>query len=162
MSSNKLQNIAKKFIDQNFLLSVAESCTGGLLAKKITDESGSSAWFDCGFITYSNEAKIRMLGVNKESIAEFGAVSLEIAQEMAIGVQKNSRAIFSISITGIAGPNGGSPEKPVGTVHVCFAFKGSVLKDYKLQLSGERSSIREQTVCFIIDELDKLTFNDQI
>ena len=99
MSSNKLQNIAKKFIDQNFLLSVAESCTGGLLAKKITDESGSSAWFDCGFITYSNEAKIRMLGVNKESIAEFGAVSLEIAQEMAIGVQKNSRAIFSISPT---------------------------------------------------------------
>lgn len=162
MSSNKLQNIAKKFIDQNFLLSVAESCTGGLLAKKITDESGSSAWFDCGFITYSNEAKIRMLGVNKESIAEFGAVSLEIAQEMAIGVQKNSRAIFSISITGIAGPNGGSLEKPVGTVHVCFAFKGSVLKDYKLQLSGERSSIREQTVCFIIEELDKLTFNDQI
>jgi len=162
MSSNKLQNISKKFIDQNFLLSVAESCTGGLLAKKITDESGSSAWFDCGFITYSNEAKIRMLGVNKESIAEFGAVSLEIAQEMAIGVQKNSRAIFSISVTGIAGPNGGSPEKPVGTVHVCFAFKGSVLKDYKLQLSGERSSIREQTVCFIIDELDKLTFNDQI
>lgn len=162
MSSNKLQNISKKFIDQNYLLSVAESCTGGLLAKKITDESGSSAWFDCGFITYSNESKIRMLGVNKESIAEFGAVSLEIAQEMAIGVQKNSRAIFSISITGVAGPNGGSPEKPVGTVHVCFAFKGSVLKDYKLQLSGERSSIREQTVCFIIEELDKLTFNDQI
>jgi nicotinamide-nucleotide amidase len=162
MSSNKLQNIAKKFIDQNFLLSVAESCTGGLLAKKITDESGSSAWFDCGFITYSNESKIRMLGVNKEAIEKFGAVSLEIAQEMAIGVQKNSRAIFSISITGVAGPNGGSPEKPVGTVHVCFAFKGSVLKDYKLQLSGERSSIREQTVCFIIEELDKLTFNDQI
>ncbi len=162
MSSNKLQNISKKFIDQNFLLSVAESCTGGLLAKKITDESGSSAWFDCGFITYSNESKVRMLGVNKESIAEFGAVSQEIAQEMAIGVQKNSRAIFSISITGVAGPNGGSPEKPVGTVHVCFAFKGSVLKDYKLQFSGERSSIREQTVCFIIEELDKLTFNDQI
>ena len=162
MSSNKLQNISKKFIDQNFYLGVAESCTGGLLAKKITDESGSSAWFDCGFITYSNEAKIRMLGVNKESIAEFGAVSLEIAQEMAIGVQKNSRAIFSISITGVAGPNGGSPEKPVGTVYICFAFKGSVLKDYKLQLSGERSSIREQTVCFIIEELDKLTFNDQI
>lgn len=162
MSSNKLQNIAKKFIDQNFLLSVAESCTGGLLAKKITDESGSSAWFDCGFITYSNESKITMLGVNKEAIKKFGAVSLEIAQEMAIGVQKNSRAIFSISITGVAGPNGGSPEKPVGTVHVCFAFKGSVLKDYKLQLSGERSSIREQTVCFIIEELDKLTFNDQI
>lgn len=162
MSSNKLQNIAKKFIDQNFLLSVAESCTGGLLAKKITDESGSSAWFDCGFITYSNESKITMLGVNKEAIKKFGAVSLEIAQEMAIGVQKNSRAIFSISITGVAGPNGGSPEKPVGTVYICFAFKGSVLKDYKLQLSGERSSIREQTVCFIIEELDKLTFNDQI
>jgi nicotinamide-nucleotide amidase len=162
MSSNKLQNIAKKFIDQNFLLSVAESCTGGLLAKKITDESGSSAWFDCGFITYSNESKITMLGVNKEAIKKFGAVSLEIAQEMAIGVQKNSRAIFSISITGVAGPNGGSPEKPIGTVYICFAFKGSVLKDYKLQLSGERSSIREQTVCFIIEELDKLTFNDQI
>jgi nicotinamide-nucleotide amidase len=162
MSSNKLQNISKKFIDQNFYLGVAESCTGGLLAKKITDESGSSTWFDCGFITYSNESKTTMLGVNKEAIAEFGAVSREVAQEMAIGVQKNSRAIFSISITGVAGPNGGSPEKPVGTVHVCFAFKGSVLKDYKLELFGERSSIREQTVCFIIDELDKLTFNDQI
>lgn len=162
MSSNKLQNIAKKFIDQNFLLSVAESCTGGLLAKKITDESGSSAWFDCGFITYSNEAKTTMLGVNKEAIEKFGAVSREVAQEMAIGVQKNSRAIFSISITGVAGPNGGSSEKPVGTVYICFAFKGSVLKDYKLQLSGERSSIREQTVSFIIEELDKLTFNDQI
>jgi len=162
MSSNKLQNISKKFIDQNFLLGVAESCTGGLFAKKITDESGSSAWFDCGFITYSNESKVRMLGVNKESIAEFGAVSREVAQEMAIGVQKNSRAIFSISITGIAGPNGGSPEKPVGTVHVCFAFKENVLKDYKLELSGERPSIREQTVSFIIEELDKLTFSDQI
>lgn len=162
MSSNKLQNISKKFIDQNFLLGVAESCTGGLFAKKITDESGSSAWFDCGFITYSNESKVRMLGVNKESIAEFGAVSREVAQEMAIGVQKNSRAIFSISITGIAGPNGGLPEKPVGTVHVCFAFKETVLKDYKLELSGERSSIREQTVNFIIEELDKLTFSDQI
>ena len=162
MSSNKLQNISKKFIDQNFLLGVAESCTGGLLAKKITDESGSSSWFDCGFITYSNESKIRMLGVNKESIEEFGAVSREVAQEMAIGVQKNSRAIFSISITGIAGPNGGSLEKPVGTVHVCFAFKENILKDYKLDLSGERSSIREQAVSFIIEELDKLTFSDQI
>jgi len=162
MSSNKLQNISKKFIDQNFLLGVAESCTGGLFAKKITDESGSSAWFDCGFITYSNESKVRMLGVNKESIAEFGAVSREVAQEMAIGVQKNSRAIFSISITGIAGPNGGSPKKPVGTVYVCFAFKENVLKDYKLELSGERSSIREQTVSFNIEELDKLTFSDQI
>ena len=162
MSSNKLQNISKKFTDQNFYLGVAESCTGGLLAKKITDESGSSAWFDCGFITYSNASKTTMLGVNKESIVEFGAVSREVAQEMAIGVQKNSRAIFSISITGVAGPNGGSPEKPVGTVYICFAFQGCVLKDYKLQLSGERSSIREQTVSFIIEELDKLTFNDQI
>lgn len=162
MSSNKIQNISKKFIDQNFLLGVAESCTGGLFAKKITDESGSSSWFDCGFITYSNESKVRMLGVNKKSIEEFGAVSRVVAQEMAIGVQKNSRAIFSISITGIAGPNGGSPEKPVGTVHVCFAFKEIVLKDYKLELSGERSSIREQTVSFIIEELDKLTFSDQI
>ena len=162
MSSNKLQNISKKFIDQNFYLSVAESCTGGLLAKKITDESGSSEWFDCGFVTYSNESKLRVLGVNKELIEEFGAVSLEVAEEMAIGVQKNSRAIFSISITGIAGPNGGSPEKPVGTVYICFAFKGSVLKNYKLELSGERSLIREQTVSFIIEELDKLTFNGQI
>jgi nicotinamide-nucleotide amidase len=162
MSSNKLQNISKKFIDQNFLLGVAESCTGGLLANNITDESGSSSWFDCGFITYSNESKVRMLGVNKESIEEFGAVSREVAQEMAIGVQKNSRAVFSISITGIAGPNGGSPEKPVGTVHICFAFKENILKDYKLELSGERSSIREQTVSFIIEELDKLTFSDQI
>ncbi|MFY0649542.1 MAG: CinA family protein [Methylophilaceae bacterium] len=162
MSSSKLQNIAKKFIDNNFHLCVAESCTGGLLAKKITDESGSSAWFDCGLITYSNESKIRLLGVKKESLTECGAVSQEVAQEMAIGAQKNSSAVFSISITGIAGPNGGSTEKPVGTVFICFAFKQRVLKDYKLELSGNRSSIREQTVNFIIDELDKLTFNGQI
>ena len=162
MSSNKLLNISKKFVDQNFYLGVAESCTGGLLAKKITDASGSSAWFDCGFLTYSNESKTRMLGVNKELLEEFGAVSQEVAQEMAIGVQKNSKAIFSISITGIAGPNGGSPDKPVGTIYICFAFKGSVLKDYKLKLSGDRLFIREQTVSFIIEELDKLTFNGQI
>jgi len=156
------EEIAKKFIDNNFHLCVAESCTGGLLAKKITDESGSSAWFDCGLITYSNESKIRLLGVKKESLTECGAVSQEVAQEMAIGAQKNSRTVFSISITGIAGPNGGSPEKPVGTIFICFAFKEKVLKDYKLELSGDRSSIREQTVNFIIDELDKLTFNGQI
>ena len=112
--------------------------------------SSDSHWFDCGFITYSNESKIRLLGVKKESLTECGAVSQEVAQEMAIGAQKNSRAVFSISITGIAGPNGGSTEKPVGTVFICFAFKKRVLKDYKLELSGNRSSIREQTVNFIM------------
>ena len=104
---------------RRLLLATAESCTGGWAAQVITHTAGSSEWFERGFVTYANEAKVEMLGVRPETLQEFGAVSQETAAEMAVGALKNSKAMFSLAITGIAGPTGGSPGKPVGTV--CFA-----------------------------------------
>jgi nicotinamide-nucleotide amidase len=105
---------------RRLLLATAESCTGGWAAQVITHTAGSSEWFERGFVTYANEAKVEMLGVRPETLQEFGAVSQETAGEMAVGALKNSKAMFSLAITGIAGPTGGSPGKPVGTV--CFAW----------------------------------------
>jgi nicotinamide-nucleotide amidase len=130
--------------DHNLTLALAESCTGGLVAAKITDIAGSSAWFDRGFVTYSNESKIEMLGVRAETLEKYGAVSEQVATVMAHGALKNSHAQVAGSITGIAGPDGGSKEKPVGTV--CFAWVGT-----KLPLStttkrffGNREEVRQQ------------------
>jgi nicotinamide-nucleotide amidase len=130
--------------ERNLTLALAESCTGGLVAAKITDIAGSSAWFDRGFVTYSNEAKIEMLGVRAETLEKYGAVSEQVATVMAHGALKNSHAQVAGSITGIAGPDGGSKEKPVGTV--CFAWVGT-----KLPLStttkrffGNRDEVRQQ------------------
>lgn len=97
-------------------VTTAESCTGGWLAKAITDTAGSSAWFERGFVTYSNEAKAQMIGVREETLAQHGAVSEPVVVEMAIGALKAARADFAVAISGIAGPDGGSEEKPVGTV----------------------------------------------
>ncbi len=102
-------------------VTTAESCTGGWLAKAITDIAGSSAWFERGFVTYSNEAKAQMIGVREETLAQHGAVSESVVVEMAIGALKAARADFAVAISGIAGPDGGSEEKPVGTVW--FAFR---------------------------------------
>jgi len=105
----------------NFKIATAESCTGGMVAALLTSIAGSSDVFDCGFVTYSNEAKVRMLGVSPEIIAEFGAVSRECALAMAHGAILKSEATFAVSITGIAGPGGGSVAKPVGLVHFACA-----------------------------------------
>lgn len=102
-------------------VTTAESCTGGWLAKAITDIAGSSAWFERGFVTYSNEAKAQMIGVREETLAQHGAVSEPVVVEMAIGALKAARADFAVAISGIAGPDGGSEEKPVGTVWFAFA-----------------------------------------
>ena len=134
-------------------LALAESCTGGLVAAKITDVAGSSAWFDCGFVTYSNAAKIEMLGVRAETLEKFGAVSEQIATVMAHGALKHSHAQVAGSITGIAGPDGGTKEKPVGTV--CFAWVGD-----KLPLStstkrffGNRQEVRQQAAIVMMSGL---------
>ncbi|GHL16694.1 hypothetical protein ECZU23_51370 [Escherichia coli] len=102
-------------------VTTAESCTGGWVAKVITDIAGSSAWFERGFVTYSNEAKAQMIGVREETLAQRGAVSEPVVVEMAIGALKAARADYAVSISGIAGPDGGSEEKPVGTVWFAFA-----------------------------------------
>lgn len=129
--------------EKSLLLATAESCTGGLVAAAITDVSGSSGWFERGFVTYSNEAKTTMLGVPAKLIRDHGAVSEEVARAMAEGALLNSRAQVSLSITGVAGPNGGTPEKPVGMV--CFGWSNRVttLADTQ-RFRGDRGQIRRQ------------------
>jgi len=127
-------------------IATAESCTGGWIAQVITEVPGSSAWFDRGFVTYSNAAKVQMLGVNPQTLEDYGAVSVETATEMAAGALVHSDADVAIAVTGIAGPDGGTPEKPVGTVFIAWAEKNGVAKVVKKQLSGNRRQIREQTV----------------
>jgi nicotinamide-nucleotide amidase len=131
---------------RRLLIATAESCTGGWVAQVITHTAGSSAWFDRGFVTYSNEAKVDMLGVGQEILEKFGAVSQETAAAMAAGALKNSNALFSLAITGIAGPAGGSPGKPVGTV--CFAWcrVDETAEAESLIFVGDREAIRRQAV----------------
>jgi nicotinamide-nucleotide amidase len=127
-------------------LATAESCTGGWIAQTITDVPGSSAWFDRGFVTYSNAAKVQMLGVNPETLERFGAVSAETAVEMVEGALAHSDADVAVAVTGIAGPDGGSPEKPVGTVFIAWANKNGEARVVKKQFAGNRREIRKQTV----------------
>lgn len=123
----------------------AESCTGGMIAARCTDLAGSSAWFDRGFVTYSNEAKTQMLGVPAELIAAQGAVSASVAHAMAIGAAYRSKSQVSVAVTGVAGPSGGSPEKPVGTVWFGWCVNGVATTEVKL-FQGDRNSIRQATV----------------
>jgi nicotinamide-nucleotide amidase len=135
------------------LIATAESCTGGWAAQVITHTAGSSAWFERGFVTYSNDAKIEMLGVSTETLEKFGAVSLETASEMASGALKNSRAMISLAITGIAGPTGGSPGKPVGTVCFAWCMKNQAPSCQSRLFSGDRETIRHQAVIHALNGL---------
>lgn len=142
---------------RGFMLAMAESCTGGMVAEAITSIAGSSVWFDRGFVTYSNAAKIDMLDVSNTTLEKFGAVSEQTAAEMAIGALKNSAAQIAGSITGIAGPDGGSPAKPVGTV--CFAWAGKNLPVTTCThwFNGNRENVRQQAAIFMMTGLiDKL------
>jgi nicotinamide-nucleotide amidase len=131
---------------RSLMLATAESCTGGWVAQEVTAIAGSSAWFERGFVTYANAAKEEMLGVFPETLNAFGAVSLETAREMAVGALGHSRADVALSITGIAGPTGGSPDKPVGTV--CFAWcrREGVPFAVKEVFEGDRAAVRRQAV----------------
>ncbi|MDD5577854.1 MAG: CinA family protein [Methylobacter sp.] len=132
-------------------IATAESCTGGGIAQIITEVPGSSAWFDRGFVTYSNAAKVQMLGVRQETLEKYGAVSAETAKEMVAGALAHSEADIAIAVTGIAGPDGGTPQKPVGTVFIAWAWKNGHDKVEKMQFSGNRHRIREQTIKIAID-----------
>lgn len=127
-------------------IAIAESCTGGWIAKALTDLPGSSAWFGCGFITYSNAAKITVLGVSEETLAGLGAVSEDVAEQMATGARLVSGAEIAVAVTGIAGPTGGSAEKPVGTVCFAWAGPGVQLASTTRQFSGDRAAVRRQSV----------------
>ena len=127
-------------------IATAESCTGGLIAAACTTIAGSSDWFERGFVTYSNEAKNEMLGVPPALIAAHGAVSEAVARAMAEGAIAYSRAQLAVAVTGVAGPTGGSPSKPVGTVWLAWARAGQTTRSELLKLDGDRRAIREQTV----------------
>ncbi len=131
---------------RGYLLATAESCTGGWVGELLTSNAGSSEWYERGFITYSNLAKREMLGVNPDTLKEYGAVSEETAREMAIGAIRHSHADVALSITGIAGPGGGSEEKPVGTVCFGWALKGSDPVAKRMLFEGSREEIRRQAV----------------
>ncbi len=135
-------------------IATAESCTGGWIAQIITEVPGSSAWFDRGFVTYSNAAKIQMLGVSPETLEQFGAVSAQTATEMANGALARSDADCAIAVTGIAGPEGGSAEKPVGMVFIAWGIKNQDVKVVLKQLIGNRYEIRRQTVKMAITGVD--------
>ena len=143
-------------------LSVAESCTGGLCAETITRVAGSSAWFECGFITYSNQSKETLLNVAEHTLTTYGAVSEETAIEMAMGAFNLSGASLSAAVTGIAGPTGGSKAKPVGTV--CFAWMGvdCELITATHHFTGSRQEIRQQSAKTLIEGLITLTFSTDL
>jgi nicotinamide-nucleotide amidase len=134
-------------------VATAESCTGGLVAAAITDVSGSSAWFDRGFVTYSNEAKVALLGVRSETIAAHGAVSEATAREMAAGALANSAADLVVAVTGVAGPTGGTPDKPVGVV--CFAWgrRGGAVDSVTRRFHGDRAAVRSASVVTALEGL---------
>lgn len=139
-------SLADVLRERSWKLAAAESCTGGLIAAACTSVSGSSDWFERGFVTYSNEAKTELLGVPAALIGTHGAVSREVALTMAEGALAHSHADLAVAVTGIAGPTGGSPDKPVGTVWLATATKGQPARAVRLQLHGDRAAVRRQTV----------------
>ena len=150
-------HIVEDFTARKLTIATAESCTGGLVGGALTEIAGSSAVVLCGFITYSNEAKHRMLGVPLDTLNQFGAVSRQTALAMAQGALKNSDASVSISITGIAGPGGGSAEKPVGLVHFAAAKRGGkeIAREIRFGDIG-RSAVRERSVLVALEMLTEI------
>ena len=135
--------IVDRLASMNMTVATAESCTGGLIASSIVDIAGASDCFNEGYITYSNEAKMRNLSVKESTLMRYGAVSTQTAKEMAMGVRKKAHADFGIASTGIAGPGGGSPEKPVGLVYIACAYDDKC-QVRQLNLLGDRSQVRHQ------------------
>ncbi|CAN5712740.1 CinA family protein [soil metagenome] len=130
---------------KHWMLATAESCTGGMIAAACTDLAGSSVWFERGFVTYSNKAKTDMLGVDAALIATQGAVSQAVAEAMATGAVARSKAQVSVAVTGVAGPGGGSPDKPVGTVWFGWSVGGQIRSERR-QFDGDRAEVRAATV----------------
>lgn len=145
--------IGERLLARGWLLTTAESCTGGWIAKTVTDVAGSSAWFDRGFVTYSNAAKREMLGVSLETLTRHGAVSEQTVREMVAGALAHSRAQVAIAISGIAGPGGGSAEKPVGTVWIAWGLPGQDVLTRCVQLAGDREAVRQQAVRIALEGL---------
>ena len=138
---------------RGLMITTAESCTGGGIAEAITGVPGSSAWFDCAFVTYSYEAKTAMLGVHRDTLVDFGAVSDETARQMVEGAISRSRAQVAVAVTGIAGPDGGMPDKPVGTVWFAWKFPKKPIISEVCHFEGDRVQVRQQTIIHALEKL---------
>ena len=145
--------LAEAMVARGGMIATAESCTGGMIAAALTSIAGSSAWFDRGFVTYSNEAKIELLDVSVSTLAQEGAVSEATAAEMVRGALARSRADLVVSVTGIAGPGGGSPDKPVGTVCFGWCLRDDAPQTSRVRLSGDRAAIRDASVRIALEGL---------
>lgn len=150
-----VEQLAAQLLQRQWLLVTAESCTGGLIAGACTDLSGSSNWFERGFVTYSNAAKTELLGVPATLIETHGAVSEEVARAMAAGALKHSHSQVAVAVTGVAGPTGGTAEKPVGLVWFGFALPSSVLTE-QMHFTGDRAAVRAATVKHALTRLLEL------
>ena len=148
-----VEQLSALLMNKNMMLVTAESCTGGLLATTLTHGAGASKFYERGFITYSNSAKHEALGVPEETIEKYGAVSAQVAELMAKGALENSHAQLAISITGIAGPDGGSAEKPVGLVFFGFALSGGSAGSIEMHFKGTRNKIQSQATLNAIKHL---------
>jgi len=146
-----LAKVAGLLSERNWRMATAESCTGGWIAKCCTDVAGSSAWFDRAYIAYSYRAKEQMLGVSHDDLLKYGAVSDEIACQMASGAKKHSNVAVTVSATGIAGPGGGMPGKPVGLVHFGWCIGDRPVSCGAAVFEGDRNSVRQQTVLFALE-----------
>jgi len=138
--------VGDRLRNRGWMLATAESCTGGWIAKTMTDVPGSSGWFERGLVTYSNDAKIELLGVKRITLEHHGAVSGETVAEMAAGVLAHSRVQIAVAVSGIAGPDGGTPAKPVGTVWLAWAVRDEPVRTRRFQFAGDREAVRQQAV----------------
>jgi nicotinamide-nucleotide amidase len=138
--------LGRRLSEAGHMLALAESCTGGWIAQSVTEIAGSSGWFDRGFVTYSNNAKVALLGVRESTLRQYGAVSLQTACEMAVGALAHSEADIALAVTGIAGPGGGTAEKPVGLVFIAWQRRGQACCCIEQHFAGDRRAVRLQTV----------------
>ncbi len=148
--------VGHRLLARQALVATAESCTGGWIAQVLTSVPGSSLWFDRGFVTYSNQAKQEMLGVAPETLAAHGAVSAPVVTEMVVGALSHSQARVTLAVTGIAGPGGGSENKPVGTVYLAWARRDQAPLIQRRQFAGDREEVRRQTVRVALEHLIEL------
>jgi nicotinamide-nucleotide amidase len=153
MIQEKVEELSELLREKGLMLASAESCTGGMIAAAMTDLAGSSDVFERGFVTYSNKAKQEMLGVNPATLNQHGAVSEAVAREMAFGAVENSMANIAVSITGIAGPSGGTQEKPVGLVYIAICVQGGKQNAVQCNFSGDRKDVRLSTCSKAFDLL---------
>lgn len=154
-----VETLTSKMKGLGLMLATAESCTGGMIAAAMTERPGSSAVFERGFVTYSNDAKIELLGVPKDMLMKHGAVSSQVAIAMVKGAIAHSRAEIAVSVTGIAGPDGGTEQKPVGLVYIGFGDKAGVIEVAEHRFNGDRASVRQQTMDAALKHLIKYVDN---